>query len=68
MINGYITYNELKIITGYSDVILSRLIKQGLNCHELELVSGAYKKVAVPIQQQLFKLNEVEDWLKIHIY
>ena len=34
MLAGYITYEELKLITGYSDVILNKLITKGLNFHE----------------------------------
>ena len=68
MIDGYITYNELKIITGYSDAILARLLIQGLNTHELELIEGVRKEKVIPLKQQVFKLKEVEDWLKIHIF
>ena len=68
MIAGYITYNELKIITGYSDSILTKLLVQGINSHELEVVKGIRKDKIIPITEQLFNLKEVEKWLNIHIF
>ena len=69
MINGYVTFEELKIITGYSDSALVRLIMQGINQRQLELHGGIYnQEVAKPIREQLFNLEEVEKWLRIHIY
>jgi hypothetical protein len=69
LINGYVTFEELKVITGYSDSALVRLIMQGINQHQLELLGGVYnQEVAKPIREQLFNLEEVEKWLRIHIY
>lgn len=68
MIDGYITYNELKIITGYSDKLLTRLLIQGMNTHELEVVKGIRVENPIPIREQVFSLEEVESWLNIHIF
>lgn len=67
MIAGYITYNELKLITGYSDQLLKNLILQGLNIHELEVAVEASQKDQ-KINEQVFNLKEIENWLKVHIY
>ena len=70
MLAGYITYEELKLITGYSEVILNKLITKGLAFHELDLEynntnkpkrSDRYKRL-------LFNLQEVEQWLRLHIF
>ena len=37
MLNGYVTYDELKLITGFNDYFLSKLITKGLNLHEADL-------------------------------
>lgn len=68
MIAGYVTYNELKIITGYSDVMLTKLLIQGINSHELEITKGIRKEKILPLKEQLFNLNEVERWIKVHIF
>lgn len=65
MLAGYVTYEELKIITGYSDKFLNKLIINGLNIHEADL---QYKQMNSKIKQMLFNLQEVEDWLKVHIF
>lgn len=70
MLAGYITYEELKLITGYSDVILNKLITKGLNFHELDL---EYNNINKPkrsdrYKRMLFNLQEVEDWLRVHIF
>lgn len=67
MIAGYITYDELKLITGYSDQLLKNLILQGLNIHEVEVaIEGSHKDRKVT--EQVFNLKEIENWLKVHIY
>ena len=70
MLNGYVTYKELKLITGFSDCFLSRLITKGLNIHEVDL---EYNSVNKPKREDryknlLFNLEEVENWLRVHIF
>ncbi len=70
MLNGYVTYNELKLITGYNDYFLSKLITKGLTFHEADL---EYNNVNKPqradrYKQTIFNLQEVEQWLKVHIF
>ncbi len=68
MINGYITYNELKIITGFDDEILRHLLLQGMSQHQLEVNVTTTKGNEKTLQEQVFNLQEVENWLRIHIY
>lgn len=70
MLNGYVTYDELKTITGFSDYILNKLITKGMNFHELDL---EYNNEIKPqrrerYKQRLFNLAEVEEWLRLHIF
>jgi hypothetical protein len=70
MLNGYVTYDELKLITGFNDYFLNKLITKGLTIHEADL---EYNNVEKPQRrdrycQRLFNLQEVEDWLKVHIF
>jgi hypothetical protein len=70
MLAGYITYEELKLITGYSEVILNKLITKGLAFHELDL---EYNNINKPqrsdrYKRLLFNLQEVEQWLRLHIF
>ena len=58
MIDGYITYNELKIITGYSDKLLTRLLIQGMNTHELEVVKGIRVENPIPIRDIFLNTGE----------
>ena len=58
MLNGYVTYDELKLIT------------KGLNLHEADL---EYNNLNKPVRsdrykQTLFNLKEVEEWLRVHIF
>ena len=68
MIAGYVTYNELKLITGFSDTMLTSLLIQGMNAHELEVIKGINSKKPIPLREHLFNLKEVEHWLNIHIF
>lgn len=70
MLAGYITYDELKLITGYSDTFLSKLITKGLQFHEADLEYNNPKKPKNPYnyKKTLFNLQEVEDWLKVHVF
>ncbi len=65
MLAGYVTYDELLLITGFSEKFLNKLIIKGLNMHEADL---EYEKLSSKYKQQLFNLQEVEDWLKVHIF
>jgi len=65
MLAGYVTYEELKLITGYPDRFLNQLIVNGLNIHEADL---NMKQIGGNTKQMLFNLQEVEDWLKVHVF
>jgi len=70
MLNGYVTYDELKLITGFNDYFLSKLITKGLTIHEADL---EYNNINKPKREDryknmLFNLAEVENWLKVHIF
>lgn len=65
MLAGYVTYEELKLITGYPDRILNQLIINGLNIHECDVDR---KKIGGNTKQMLFNIQEVEDWLKVHVF
>lgn len=70
MLAGYITYEELKLITGYSDTFLSKLITKGLQFHEADLEYNNPKNPKNPYnyKKTLFNLQEVEDWLRVHVF
>lgn len=70
MLSGYITYDELKIITGYNDAFLSKLITKGLKLHEADLEYNNKKKPTreSKYRQMLFDINEVENWLRVHVF
>ena len=68
MLNGYVTYDELKLITGYNDSFLSKLISKGLNLHEADLDYDVNKPKKTSYKMMLFNLQEVEDWLRVHIF
>lgn len=69
MINGYVNFEELQIITGFSCNQLYCLLKDGLTLHELSysplsMEGGRYRS----IKEELYNLDEVMKWLSIHIY
>ena len=64
MLNGYITYNELKLITGYDDTLLKNIIMQGLTSHELTCQSSRGKEIT----QNIYNLDEVVKWISLHIF
>ena len=68
MINGYVTYDELKLITGFSDELLSRLLLLGMSYHELEVNIEIDKRFKKPLTERLFNLDEVQKWLSAHIF
>lgn len=67
MINGYVTYDELKILTGLDDSQLGKMIRQGLALHELDMtpIDG---RTSNNVKVNLFNLRQVLDWMSIHIY
>lgn len=66
MINGYVTYEELKVITGYSDDFLKFLIVNGIKSHQIK--TNKVTNVTYKLKDQLFNLKEVEEWLKLVVY
>ena len=64
MLGGYVTYEELKIITGFSEPLLNKLILSGMKLNEMEVNGHSMRK----LKTELFNLSEVEKWLKVHIY
>lgn len=67
MLAGYVTYKELKLITGFSDSFLNKLIVKGMNLNEADL---EYERLNFPSKytQLLFNLQDVEEWLKVHVF
>ena len=63
MLNGYITYDELKIITGYPDKVLRNLLLQGMSQHQINVNANKLN-----ITQQVFNLDEVVKWISIHLF
>jgi hypothetical protein len=63
MIAGYVTYQELKLITGFSDNFLRKLITAGRLEKKLTLFgkTQCYEKA-------LYNLNEVEEFIRIMVY
>lgn len=59
MLNGYVTYDELSLITGFNDRFLKTFIKEGILEHKITITKS--KKFT----QNLYDLKEVEEWLKI---
>ena len=51
MLNGYVTYDELKLITGFNDYFLSKLITKGLNLHEADL---EYNNLNKPVRSDRY--------------
>lgn len=64
MINGYVTFNELMLITGFSEKMLEELLIQGLTFHELSIINCRRKE----LKQQLINLEEFSKWISTHIY
>ena len=69
MINGYVTFNELELITGLDAKLLKNLLLLGMNNNVLDVdmqeVNNCYKK---PLREQIFNLQQVQDWICLHIY
>ena len=61
MLNGYVTYDELKLITGFKDAFLKTFLRDGIKKHVIKVSGfrgGQYTEV-------LYNLAEVEEWLKL---
>lgn len=63
MISGYVTFEELSLLTGYSEKLLELLTIRGLKFHEVSVL--VRKK---ELKQKLINLKEFEEWVKLHIY
>ena len=44
---------------------LNKLIVQGLSIHEVDL---EHTKISSKYKQILFNLDEVEEWLRVHVF
>lgn len=63
MIAGYVNYQELKLLTGFNDIMLKRIIKEG----RLDKKITVFGKVRY-VEEALFNLKEVEEYIKVMIY
>lgn len=64
MLDGYVTYKELKLITGLPENILNALIVQGVNQRQLEVDNSD----GVELKHMLYNLAQFEKWMRVHIY
>ena len=56
------------LITGFDEKLLKKLIIEGITRHELtidQFITNPNKK---DLKEQLFNLNEIINWIKIHVY
>ena len=63
MIAGYVNYQELKLLTGFNDTMLKRIIKEG----RLDKKITVFGKVRY-LEEALYNLKEVEEYIKVMIY
>ena len=68
MISGYVTFDELLLITGFNEKYLKKLLLNGLYFHELHIDSDEMLKKGASVKHCLFDLKEVEDWIKVHVF
>lgn len=71
MIAGYLTFKELEIITGFKPKYLKQLILNGLEYHELDIqydMNNLKIDTNLSWDEMLFSIDEVERWLKVHIF
>lgn len=69
MIDGYVTLEELQVLTCFNKTFLRKLILSGLSRKELFISNGSRKDdLKQPFQQTMFKLSDVEKWIRIHIF
>lgn len=66
MVNGYLTYDELKLISGLDEKLLNKLIRDGLTLNEIEYIPCdiRYNNMS----QSLFNYDQVQRWIGLHIY
>jgi len=62
LINGFVTFEELKFITGLAPLTLRKLIKDGMEVKAIESSGKVIHK------DQLFDLKQTLDWISLHIY
>lgn len=60
MIAGYVKWEELKIITGFSNFALRSLLSRGVKEHKIHMHYGGKDYTEV-----LYNLAEVEEYIKI---
>ena len=65
MINGYVTFNELVLITGLPEYKLRKLISAGMKYHTLGYV---LENNRTSYKDCLYNLDEVINWIKVHIF
>ena len=61
MLNGYVTYEELKLITGFSDAFLKNFINKGVK----EKIINVPNTKGGEFKVLLYNLNEIEECVKI---
>lgn len=63
MLNGYITIDELMIITGFDKKLIEQLMQLGMPTHTFnQYISKKYKGTI------LLNIKEVEKWLQLALY
>lgn len=65
MIAGFMTFNELKLVTGFTDAQLSKLIREGLEADYITMEDGTSNRY---YKSALFNVKQVEEWIRLHIY
>jgi hypothetical protein len=63
MIAGYVTYQELKLITGFTDTFLKRVLSAGKLEKKLTLFGKTHC-----YEKAMYNLKEVEDYIKVLIF
>ena len=61
MLAGYVTYEELKLITGFSDVFLKGFLREGVKAHVITIED----KKSPQYTEILYSLDEVEECLRL---
>jgi len=61
MLGGYVTYDELKLLTGFPDNVLSNFIRAGI---EKKCLTVTSPKGAKKFRQYLYSIEQVEKLLK----
>lgn len=55
------------MLTGFKEPLLRKLIIEGITRHELS-INTFIKSNKKNLDEQLFNLDEVVNWIKLHIY